>query len=112
MQKISFLENLNFEKDVSINKMAETKNSKEIKISMKQNAIMKEHTAPGAITIMVLKGEVEISSMSEKVLLADGEMVYFEAMVPHSLFALQNSIVRLVLSKNDNIQRIENLIKI
>lgn len=112
MTKISFLENLHFDTTPQITKMLETPISKEIRICMAKGNIMKEHTAPGAITIMVLRGEVTIASDGKKITLQDGEMIYFDAKIPHSLEAIEQSILRLVLSKNDTVQRVQNLVRL
>jgi len=110
MEKIAFLEDPRFEEKVQTDKMIETPFSKEIRICMAKGNMMKEHTAQGAITIMVLKGLVAVASGNETVKLSDGEMVCFEANVPHSLKAHEQSIIRLSLSKNDSVNRVISLI--
>lgn len=112
MTKVAFLKNLYFDATPQITKMLETLSSKEIRICMAKGNVMKEHTAPGAITIMILQGEVAISSNDNSIVLHNGDMVYFDAKVPHSLEAKEQSIVRLVLSKNDTIQRVQNILKL
>ncbi|MDD5406703.1 MAG: cupin domain-containing protein [Sulfurovaceae bacterium] len=112
MTKVAFLENLHFDTTPKITKMLETPNSKEIRICMAKDNIMQEHIAPGAITIMVLQGEVTISSLGKSIVLHDGEMIYFDAKIPHSLEAIEQSILRLVLSKNDTVQRVQNLVRL
>ena len=109
MEKSAFLKNLRFGDKVQIDKMLETPFSKEIRICMAEGNVMKEHTAPGAITILVLKGRVTITSMGERVELENGEMVYFDANVPHSLEAHEESVIRLTLSKNDSVKRVFSL---
>lgn len=111
MTKISFLENLHFDTTPQITKLLETPTSKEIRLCMAKGNSMKEHTAPYPITIMVLQGEVSIGSKDENIVLCDGEMVSFDAKVPHSLSALKESILRLALSKNDHISRIHTVLK-
>ncbi|MDD3775524.1 MAG: cupin domain-containing protein [Sulfurovaceae bacterium] len=112
MTKVAFFENLNFDITPQITKMLETPNSKEVRICMAKGNIMKEHTAPGAITIMVLRGTVNIGYEDKNITLQDGEMIYFDAKVPHSLEAKEESIIRLTLSKNDTVQRVKNLIRL
>ncbi|MBN2721815.1 MAG: cupin domain-containing protein [Campylobacterales bacterium] len=112
MTKVSFFENIYFDATPQITKMLETPTSKEIRICMAKGNIMKEHTAPGAITIMVLSGEVNIGSNDKNITVQDGEMIYFDAKVPHSLEAKEESIIRLTLSKNDTAQRVLNLAKL
>ena len=58
---------------------------------------------------MVLTGCVTISSLNRSTDLESGEMVYFDADVPHSLEANADSIIRLTLSKNDTVKRVISL---
>jgi quercetin dioxygenase-like cupin family protein len=67
---------------------------------------MREHTAPGAIMIMVLEGSVSISSLEESVILSAGDMIGFTSNIPHSLEAYAQSVIRLSLSKNDTFKRV------
>ena len=109
MDTIAFLKDTRFGEKVQIDKMFETPFSKEIRICMAKGNTMKEHTAPGAITILVLEGTVRINSLQESAELKSGDMVYFDAKIPHSLIALDKSVVRLTLSKNDSEQRVFSL---
>jgi quercetin dioxygenase-like cupin family protein len=89
--------------------MVETAFSKEIRICMAAGNIMREHKAPGAITIMVITGQVRIESLQESIELKNAEMLSFDANVLHSLEALEESVVRLTLSKNDSEKRVFSL---
>lgn len=110
MNVLSFLSDLSFGNKPQIKVMFDGTTSKEIRICMDTGNIMQEHKAPGAITIMLLKGSVRISS-NEEVTLQVGDMLYFDANVPHSLEADEQAVIRLVLSKNDTTQRVQNLLK-
>lgn len=94
----------------NIHMMGETPFSKEIRICLGKDAFMKEHQAPAAISIELFSGEIELSTPEETRLMHAGDIVVFEAKVPHSLLAKKNSIVRLSLSKIDSFQRVQNLI--
>ena len=110
MEIIAFLKDTRFSEKVQIDKMVETPFSKEIRICMAVGNIMHEHTAPGAITILVLKGRVRIDSLQKSVELKSGDMIYFDAKVPHSLEAYEESVIRLTLSKNDSAKRVFSLV--
>jgi len=112
MTLLSFLSDLSFGSKPQIKVMLDGTTSKEIRICMDVGNIMQEHKAPGAISIMLLKGSVRISSNNEEVTLNEGDMLYFEANVPHSLEADEQAVIRLVLSKNDTTQRVQNLLKL
>jgi quercetin dioxygenase-like cupin family protein len=110
MERVAFLEGVHYAQKPQIDMMAETPFSKEIRICMAPGNIMSEHTAPGAITIMVLHGCVAVASETHRLELCSGEMVAFEANVPHSLEAVEHSVVRLTLSKNDSVKRVISLV--
>ncbi|MDD3466570.1 MAG: hypothetical protein PHE67_05400 [Campylobacterales bacterium] len=59
---------------------------------------------------MVLDGSVNIGSKEGNVTLGAGEAVYFAAYAPHSLEATEDSVIRLSLSKNDSVRRVEGLV--
>ena len=111
MEIISFLEHTSFSSQkAQIQKMYETPFSKEIRICMAKGNVMQEHTAPGVITIFLISGKIQIDSLQESVELNSGDMVYFDAKVPHSLEVFEESVIRLTLSKNDSEQRVFSLV--
>ncbi|WP_430803614.1 MULTISPECIES: cupin domain-containing protein [unclassified Campylobacter] len=96
---------------VTVTKMHEMNGTKEIRINLEKGAVMKEHQAPGAISVQILKGQIEFGVNQESIELNELDMITLDANVPHSLTALQNSIVRLSLSKNDDISRVFSVLK-
>lgn len=96
---------------VKVNVLAQNNSAKEIQILMAKNSVMKEHKAPFAISVQVLRGEVKFSVFDEVATLRALDMVCLDALVPHSLHALKDSIVRLSLAKNDSIERVESVVK-
>lgn len=97
-------------KGIKIVKMHETSEIKEIRISLEKDTTMKEHKAPGAIMVQILQGKVDFGVNGKTISLDELDMVALDANVMHSLKALENSIVRLSLSKNDNISRVFKLV--
>ena len=87
---------------VTVTKLFDGSNSKEIRINLESGAIMKEHKAPGAIMVQVLSGKIDFSVGDDHVVLNALDMVTLAPNVMHALVALENSIVRLSLSKNDD----------
>ncbi|AQW87301.1 hypothetical protein CPIN18021_0462 [Campylobacter pinnipediorum subsp. caledonicus] len=104
MEKLSW--NVKNFSDIDVVKMLETKDTKEIRICMQNGSIMKEHQAPAPISIQVLKGKITLGVESEKFELSELEMIALNANMKHSLTALQDSIIRLSLSKNDDVSRV------
>ena len=96
---------------VTIAKLFDGPYSKEIRINLEKGAQMKEHKAPGAIMVQVLSGKIEFSVGDDNVILDTLDMITLEPNVIHALIALENSIVRLSLSKNDDISRVFGVLK-
>jgi len=96
---------------VTIAKLFDGPHSKEIRINLEKGAQMKEHRAPGAIMVQVLSGKIEFGVGDENVILGALDMITLEPNVLHALTALENSIVRLSLSKNDDVSRVFRVLK-
>ncbi|KAA6226427.1 MULTISPECIES: AraC family ligand binding domain-containing protein [unclassified Campylobacter] len=104
--KAEFIEN-----KVNINCLVDDEFGKEIQIIFGKNAFMKEHKAPFAVRIQVLKGEIKFTLNNETMILKELDLISLAPNITHSLLALNNSIVRLSLSKFDKIQRISAVLK-
>ena len=91
--------------DVKIEKMHENEGTKEICITFAKNSAMQKHTAPGAISVQVLRGEIEFSTKEQTITLGELDML------THALVATKDSIVRLSLSKNDDVKRVFSVLK-
>ncbi len=96
---------------VTIAKLFDGPNSKEIRINLEKGAQMKEHKAPGAIMVQVLSGKVDFSVGENSFILDALDMITLEPNVVHALVALENSIVRLSLSKNDDVSRVFGVLR-
>ena len=96
---------------VAITKLFDGPHSKEIRINLEKGAQMKEHKAPGAIMVQVLSGKIEFSVGDDNVILDALDMITLEPNILHALSALENSIVRLSLSKNDDVSRVFGVLK-
>lgn len=107
----NFYQNVVFsDEKVMIQKILETSNVKEIRICLSKGQLMKEHKAPAAITIMILDGSIKFTYNQHDYELFKGDILTLEAEVKHSLLGLENSIIRLTLSKNDNVERVEQVV--
>lgn len=110
MQKSSLLNELTFsESKPSIKLLLETEHTKEIRICLVENQEMKEHQTPYPIVIEIVKGEIDFGVNGEKHRLSVGDIVSLDGGIPHDLFALESSIIRLSLSKKDDIERVRNV---
>ena len=108
---VSFNDELEFDENrVKTKVLLETSFSKEIRILLKKGQIMKEHKTPFPILIHVLEGEIELGINRTIHLLKSGAIIALEGNVPHDLNAKENSIVRLTLSIQDKVERVNDVI--
>ena len=91
---------------VSVKLILESSFSKEIRILLKKGQEMKEHKAPYPIVIHLIEGEINFGIDSKTNHLSKGDIITLEGNVPHNLIALKDSIVRLTLSKSDQLERV------
>ncbi|GAA9640860.1 cupin domain-containing protein [Helicobacter pylori] len=98
MKMVNFLEGVHFEK-LNIEALNENSSNKEIRICMPKGAILDKHKAPGAISVQVLEGKIIFEVENEKIEMHKGALISLEAQVLHRLDALENSVIRLSLSK-------------
>lgn len=82
---------------------------KEIRILFSKRQEMKEHKAPYPITVQVLKGEIEFNTEGQSYVLTEGMLIALDASVPHSLHGNEDSIVRLSLNLNDQVERVQSV---
>lgn len=107
-----FFDNLVYnEQSVAVKVMLETPFTKEIRILFKKGQSMKEHQTDFPITVHVLKGEIEFGVSGEKHILKAGDLIALGPSTPHDLFANDESIVRLTLSKSDSVDRVFKVIR-
>lgn len=111
MKSAKYFEEVSFNEGLKIKALLETDNSKEIRIIMPKDEIMKEHKAPGSIVVQVLKGKIWFEVQGQKYEFGSGDMLALDALIPHSLGGLEDSIIRLSLSKIDDVKRVEEVAK-
>jgi len=110
MTTASFSQDLTFnESKVSASLILETSFSKEMRILLKKGQIMKEHKTPFPILVHLLSGQIDFRIQEETLELNEGAMLTLEENIPHDLRAIEDSVVRLTLSKLDKAERVENL---
>ncbi|WP_236633045.1 cupin domain-containing protein [Campylobacter armoricus] len=96
---------------INVFKKIENNYTKEICISMSKDSFMKDHKAPFDIVIQILKGSINFGVSNQQILLKTLDSISLKANETHNLLALEDSIIRLTLYKQDSFRRIENILK-
>ncbi|RKO64576.1 hypothetical protein CKA54_04625 [Campylobacter sp. P255] len=96
---------------INISKKIENDYAKEICINMSKDSFMKDHKAPFDITIHVLKGSIDFGVLNQQILLKTLDSISLKANEVHNLLALEDSIIRLTLYKQDSLKRVEAVLK-
>jgi len=112
MKTASIADDLNYnETKPNVSVLLETENSKELRILLKKGQSMKEHQTPFPIVVEIFEGNIIFGVNGEKHNFKKGDMLSLEGSVPHDLEALSDSIIRLSLSKKDQVERVKEVIK-
>ena len=110
MKVASFLEDIKFNKvKPAVSMLLDTYFSKELRIVFKKGQIMEDHQAPFAIIVQVIKGCIDFGVNEELKQLKEGDLVSLKPHLVHNLTAIEDSVVRLTLSKLDSIERVKNV---
>lgn len=104
----SITKDLDYENNISV--LLETETSKEVRIVLKEGHVIEEHSAPYPILLCIFNGNIEFGMNDETHVLKEGDIISIEGNVLFDLKATADSIIRLSLSKQDTIERIEDLI--
>ena len=89
----------------------ETEFTKEIRISMAESTVMKEHKTSFPIVVHVLEGKIDFGLNGEIMPLSSGDLIALDGNIPHDLKAVEKSIIRLTLSKGDSSERVNKVLE-
>lgn len=105
MKKASILDNIRYNESGTspkVNLIMQSDLGKEIRIVFRKGQYMEEHYTPSPILVEVYEGSIEFGSENSVKTLKKGDLVALKGGIRHDLTALEDSIVRLSLHKNDN----------
>lgn len=112
------MNNSSFSKDLKFNPnkvrtepILETSFSKEIRILLKKGQVLREHKAPFPIIVHLLDGMIDFGIEGESNRLEKGAILTLDSNVKHDLYAHEDSVVRLTLSRQDKAERVEDVAK-
>ncbi len=112
MKTASLTQNLVFNEDKpNISVLFETETTKEIRILMKKGQVMKEHKTPYPIAVELYSGAITFGVNGAMHNIKAGALLALEGGVPHNLEAVEDSIIRLTLSKSDSVKRVVGVSK-
>ena len=112
MKVASFLKDIKYnDKKPALTLLLDTVFTKEIRIVFKKGQVMKDHQAPFAIIVQITEGIINFGVDNETYQLKTGDMISLKPHAVHNLLALENSIVRLSLSKTDSVKRVKEAIE-
>lgn len=94
-------------KPIESKPIIQTAFTREIQISILQGHEMKEHKTAFPIVVHLLSGRVDFSVDSNTLELHEGAILTLAPNVPHSIFASENSTIRLTLVLSDDPQRVQ-----
>lgn len=110
MKTASIYQNLSFnDHKPIINVLLETSFTKEIRIAMKKGTAMKAHKTAFPIVIELVDGTIDFGVQSDILSLKKGDLIALDANVVHDLKALEDTIIRLTLTKYDDADRVRNV---
>jgi len=83
--------------------------TKEVRIAFKAGQQMAEHQTPYPISVAMIEGDLDFGVQGETHSLTKGDMLYLDGGIPHDLLAKSDCIVRLTLSTQDTVERVESV---
>lgn len=98
MKLTNMLESICYsDENVVIDELLETPCSKEVRIIMQKNQVMRDHASDYPITLSVLEGVVKLTLEEYGHMVRRGDLIVLEAETMHHLEAVEDSVLRLTI---------------
>ncbi len=111
MKTASIFEDLEYEKSKpAIKVLFETTFTKEIRIAMRKGQTMNKHQTSFPIVVEIVDGAIDFGVQEDVLNLKKGDLIALNGGIPHNLNAIEDSIIRLTLTKSDEANRVKNVI--
>jgi quercetin dioxygenase-like cupin family protein len=112
MESVNIYQDLEYKDNKpAIKVLFETSFTKEIRIVMRTGTVMKKHKTAFPIVIEIVEGKIDFGVHDGVLNLKKGDLLALEGGVPHDLNAIEDSIIRLTLTKSDQADRVKNVIE-
>lgn len=72
-----------------------------VTVALHQGGELKEHSAPGAATVLVLQGKIRFNAPDQSLLVEPGQSVLFTRGLPHTVQALEDSLMLVTIGKSN-----------
>ncbi|KUO95376.1 hypothetical protein [Ferroacidibacillus organovorans] len=92
-------------RDKKIERVCQRGKSKFMQLSLQAGEGIEEHLAPLLLAVVILKGRIAFSTGNQKKEIGELEMLTLDANTLHAVEALEQSIVLLVLTPDDEEKR-------
>lgn len=111
MKKASLYQQLDFSTNKpKITVLMESDFTKEIRIAFEKDQVMKEHQTKFPIVVEIVSGKIDFGVEKKIHHLEKGDLIALSGSVPHDLKAVEQSVVRLTLSKFDDSERVKQVL--
>ena len=78
-----------------------SENMRIVLIGLRENAVIKTHSANGIISVQILEGKIHFTTEQKTVSLEKGQMIALHEKIPHSVVAVQESFFLLTLAMSN-----------
>ncbi|GEM64537.1 cupin [Sphingobacterium faecium NBRC 15299] len=94
----------------SVTLLLETSSTKELRICLAKGVLMADHKSPFPIVIHIQEGSIDFHTDGIMHKMTKGDLIGLEGSILHNLKANENSIIRLSIHEQDQVERVQDVI--